>query len=101
MKKRLDDEIKQELLELNFRPSSIGLVYWIEAIRYQERHMLTYEMMDIYDFIAKKYKVSVTHAERNMRYAMETAKKKIQVKYHYHDKINAQVFLGLIRFKLI
>lgn len=101
MKKKLEDDIKQELLELNFRASSIGLVYWIEAIRYFKRHMLTYEMMDIYNFIAKKYNISVTHAERNMRYAMETAKKKIQEKYHYYDKINAQTFLGLIRFKLI
>ena len=101
MKKELEKNIKQELMELNFRASSIGLVYWIEAIRYFERHILTYEMMDIYNFIARKYKSTIKLVERAMRYAMEPAKKKIQEKYHYYDKIDAKTFLGLIRFKLI
>lgn len=101
MKKRLEDDIKQELLELNFRASSIGLVYWIEAIRYFEKNMRTYEMMDIYYHIAKKYKSTIKLVERAMRYTLEPAKKNIQEKYHYYDKINTQTFLGLIRFKLI
>ena len=95
------DEIKKELLELEFNADSIGLVYWVEAIRYIKDNPLSWDTMDIYEYIAQKYETTVTRAERNLRNAIAPAKKNIQEKYNYYRPIRNQTFLNLIRFKLI
>lgn len=96
-----EDEIKRELLELNFNVNSIGLVYWLDAIRYMKNHVATWEMIDIYNYIAKKRESTYKNVERAMRYAIFPAKKNIQEKYHYYGRIKPETYLGLIRFKLI
>lgn len=94
-------DIKQELLELNFNVDSIGIVYWIEAIKFVKSHPLNWDMMDLYESIAIMYDTSISKVERNMRFAIAPAKKNIQKKYGYNNQIKNQTFLDLIRFKLI
>lgn len=97
----MENEIKNELLELGFNLDSVGIIYWVEAIKYVEEHPLWWDIYDIYEYIAEEFKTSVTAAERNLRTAIKPAKKNIQEKYNYFRPIKNQTFLHLIRFKLI
>lgn len=95
------DEIKKELLELNFNVDSIGIIYWIESIKFIKENPLNWNMIDIYEYVAKIHNSTKSKIERGMRTAIEPAKENIQKKYGYYAKIRNQTFLDLIRFKLI
>ena len=95
------EEIKRELLELNFDINSKGILYWIEAVRTVKNNPLIWDMLDIYEKTALKYKTTWTAVERAMRHAMQPAIGSIQREYGYYNKINNQTFLNLIRYKLI
>lgn len=95
------NEIKQELLELGFDVDSIGIVYWIDAIKYSKANPLEWKMGIIYEFIAEKYNSTTARVERAMRHSMTSAIENIQKKYGYYNKIKNSTFLNLIRFKLI
>lgn len=101
IKKKFMEDIKQELLELNFNVDSVGIVYWIDAIKFIKNNPLVWDMCDIYIHIAKIHKTTNTRVERCMRFAINPAKENIQKKYGYYSKIKNQTFLDLIRFKLI
>lgn len=94
-------KIKEELLRLNFRIESVGIIYWTEAIRIMMKNPLIYNMGEIYEKIAKKYKTTACSVERLMRYALEPAKKNIQNEYKYYNKITITTFMDLIRFEII
>lgn len=72
------NEIKKELLELEFNVNSIGLIYWVEAIKHIQKNPLCWDVMDIYDYIAKKYNTTGINVERCLRHAITPAKKNIQ-----------------------
>lgn len=93
------NDIKNMLLELGFNVNSIGIIYWVEAINYVLRNPLWWDIMDIYDFIAQKYKISISQVERNLRTAIEPAKKHIQDKYKYYKPIKNCTFLNLIKLE--
>lgn len=95
------EDIKQELLELNFNVDSIGIIYWVEAIKLIKNNPLVWDMIDVYEYIAKIYNSTITRVERGMRTAIAPARANIQKKYGYYAKIKNQTFLDLIRFKLI
>lgn len=95
------DEIKQELLELKFNVDSVGIIYWIEAIKLIKKNPLVWDMIDIYENVAKTHNSTKYKVERLMRYAIFPARENIQRKYGYYGKIKNQTFLDLIRFKLI
>lgn len=95
------DDIKQELLELKFNVDSVGIFYWIEAIKFVKENPLVWDMTDIYENVAKIHNATKYKVERLMRYAMLPAMENIQRKYGYYAKIKNQTFLDLIRFKLI
>jgi len=95
------DEIKDELLELGFNVDSIGIIYWVEAIKMMKENFLGWDMTLIYEKIGEKYNTIYTAVERNMRTCIEKAKPNIQKKYNYYKNIKNQTFLSLIRFKLI
>lgn len=101
IKKSFMEDIKNELLELNFNVDSIGIVYWIDAIRFAKNHPLVWDMMDIYEHVAKKHNTTSSKVERGMRTAIKTAKDKIQEKYKYYNKIYNSTYLNLIKYKLI
>lgn len=94
-------KIKEELLKLNFKIESIGTIYWIECIRIMMKNPLIYNMGEIYIKVAKKHKTTPTAIERLMRYALEPAKKNIQKKYKYYNKITITTFMDLVRFEII
>lgn len=94
-------DIKQELLELKFNVDSIGIVYWVDAIKYVKKHPLVWDMMDIYEYVANLHNSTPSRVERGMRTAIAPAKENIQKKYKYYKPIKNQTFLSLIRFKLI
>lgn len=97
------NHIKDELLELNFNADSIGIFYWIEAIKIIKKDPRNIEqgMSIIREIIAKKCNTTATRVERDLRTALEPAKKNIQQKYKYYGKVTQITFLNLIRFKLI
>lgn len=95
------NEIKQELLELKFNVDSVGIIYWIEAIKFIKKNPLVWDMTDIYENVAKIHNSTKYTVERLMRYAMAPARENIQRKYGYYGKIKNQTFLNLIRVKLI
>ena len=100
-KKSFMEDIKNELLELNFNVDSIGIVYWIDAIKIIKNNPLIWDMRDIYEKVAKKNITTSSKVERGMRTAITPAKENIQKKYGYYNKIKNQTFLDLIKFKLI
>ena len=95
------DEIKQELLELGFNVNSVGIMYWIEVIRYAKENPTVWETYSIYEYIANMYNSTASRVERAMRVAITPAIENIQKKYKYYKKIKTSTFLSLIRFKLI
>lgn len=72
------EEIKNELLELGFNVDSIGIMYWIEAIRITKENPLIWNMMDIYEKIAEKYSSTYPNVERAMRHCIKNAIENIQ-----------------------
>ena len=103
IKNKTIEKIKKELLELNFNADSIGLFYWLEAVRiiYTDPRNIEQGMSSIREKIAKKYNTTSASVEREFRTSLEPAKKNIQEKYNYYKKITQITFLNLIRFKLI
>ena len=93
--------IKEELIKLNFRIESVGSIYWVESIKIMMKNPLLYNMGKIYEKIAKKYQTTSYAVERLMRYAIEPAKKNIQRKYNYYNKVTITTFMDLIRFEII
>lgn len=93
--------IKEELIKLNFRIESVGSIYWVESIKIMMKNPLLYNMGKIYEKIAKKYQTTSCAVERLMRYAIEPAKKNIQRKYNYYNKVTITTFMDLIRFEII
>ena len=98
---KIIDEIKQELLELGFNVNSVGIMYWIEAVRYSKENPTVRETYFIYEYVANKYGSTASRVERAMRHAIKDAEKNIQKKYGYYGTIKNSTFLNLIRFKLI
>lgn len=95
------EEMKEKLLTLGFNADSIGITYWIDAIKYIKEHPLWWDIYDIYEYLATKYKISVARVERNLRTAIAPAKKNIQEKYKYYRSIKNSTFLHLIKIELI
>lgn len=93
------EEIKQKLIDLGFRISSSGILYWLDAFQYIKVTPKTYKMMEIYEAISLKRNKSVYAIERAMRYTLEPAKEKIQQKYNYYKNIDNMTFINLIRFE--
>lgn len=101
MQKNEIEETKNELLELGFNVDSVGIVYWVDAIKIVKNNPLIWDMCDIYEKVAKKNITTSTKVERGMRTSIEPAKENIQKKYSYYKPIKNSTFLNLIRFKII
>lgn len=95
------DDIKKELLALGFDVDRIGIIYWVDAIKYVRANYLDWKMCNIYRELAKKYNSTITSVERNMHNTLKPATENIQKKYGYHQPIKNQTFLNLIKFELI
>lgn len=95
------DEIKQELLELGFNVDSVGMLYWIEAIKYIKEKPKIWDILEIYELVAEKCKTTPSRVERGLRTAIEPAKENIKKKYKYNNKIRNQTFLNIMRLKYI
>ena len=95
------EEIKKELLDLGFCISSIGFVYWVDAINIVHINPLELDIMNIYKNIAIQHDTLVSRVERCMRHAIEPAKNNIRKKYGYNGRISNKTYLSLIRYKLI
>lgn len=93
------DEIKRELLELNFDVDSIGVIYWIYAIRLIKKDTLEIETTQIYQELANRYNKSTRSIQRAMIKALEPAKENIKKKYKYDSEIKNQTFLNIMRLK--
>ena len=97
----MEEEIKKELIKLNFRVGSMGIFYWISAIKYVRENPTKWTMAEIYTMLAEKYGTTYVNAERCMRFARNTADKNIQEKYNYAGKITNSVYLKLIKLEML
>ena len=91
--------IKKELKELGFRINSKGFIYWYDAIIYAKTHLGLYDVLYIYEYLAKKHKTTPVNVERTLRYSIAPAKSKIQEKYNCTEKISNRTFINLIKLK--
>lgn len=92
------EEIKQDLIDLQFNVNSRGIEYWITAIElYQnEIHKYSFSMIDMYKVIAKKYDTTYSRVERAMRHAREDAEETIHLVYNYYNKLDTRTVIRLI-----
>lgn len=80
------------LRELQFKITSRGFDYWIEAIMSDD-----ISIMNIYQEIADKYHTTYTNVERCMRTAKEDAIENIQKRYKLDIPLSNIMILRLIR----
>jgi hypothetical protein len=93
------NEDKTKLIELGFNVNSRGFIYWLDAINYLDEHPLWWDIMDIYDYVANKHNSTISRVERDMRTAIEPAKKNIQEYYNYTRRIKNVTFLNLLKIE--
>lgn len=94
----------EELLdEIGFKINLSGYFYWVEAIRHCTEDLdsigYNFDMSELYQYIAKKFKTSVSKAERCMRNAWQVIpnlSEKLKVDY----KLNNGVILALLVRKI-
>ena len=93
-------EIKDELIALNFNLNSRGFDYWVEAIKLYRDYYPTYKQSTIqymYDILSKNFGVKDNQIERSMRYSRnKICDDKIRKKYNYEGKLSNKVVLLLI-----
>ena len=75
MQRELRRKITRYLFSLKMKTNS-GFAYWSEAIFYcvmkeLEGKNKTFKMMDLYEYLAKKFDTTYSKIEKNMRYAKE------------------------------
>ena len=90
---------KELLIELGFRPKSIGIFYWVDSFKFVKENPKTWHIMDIYEAISKKRGKSISAIERAMRYSLEPAKENIRQKYQYYGRMDNMTFINLVRFE--
>lgn len=100
----LKRKISQFLHEIKMKTSSIGFNYWLNAITYSISRQLEegYDiplMAEVYAYLSKKYKRSVSCIEKAMRYAKNQSKY-IEYWYAAGNMKNGQ-FLLIITNKII
>jgi len=94
-------KIQAKAIELGFDVDSIGIIYWIDAIKYSKENPLEWKMGIVYEYIAEKHNSTSARVERAMRHSIIPAIENIQKKYGYYNKVRNSTFLNLIKFKLI
>lgn len=74
--KIIKQKIKQFLIELGINVGLRGFKYWTTAILYAVEKELKGEdfgkMMNLYQYIGKKHKATVSKVEKDMRYIFES-----------------------------
>ena len=75
MQREVRRKITRYLFSLKMKTNS-GFAYWSEAIFYcimkeLEGKNKTFKMMDLYEYLAKKFDTTYSKIEKNMRYAKE------------------------------
>ena len=96
---RIKEKIKQFLIELGIKPHIKGFRYWTTAILYAvEQELEGKELgkfMELYRYVGKKHKSTISKVEKNMRYIFEGKdyQKELNVSY----PINNSAFLFIAR----
>lgn len=93
------DEIKQDLIDLQFNVNSIGIEFWITAIELYQKdiHRYSFSMINMYKEIAENYNTTWSKVERSMRTAVKPAKEIIrQVYNYYYNKLDTRTVIRLI-----
>lgn len=89
--KILFSEVKKELLELNFNVNSIGIIYWIECIKFIKLNPMENNIMEVYKHISEKYKINIPAVERAMRQSMKQAKENIRKKLIIQERLQTKL----------
>ena len=91
------EQIRKILLELQFNVNSKGFDYWIQAIHIYTTFNEKITMEELYKELSFEFAVSRNVIERNMRTAMNTAKKNLSIYFGYNGKITNKSILNLFR----
>lgn len=102
-KKIIQNEIKQFLISIGIKPHIKGFKYWTTAILYAvEQELLGKDLgkfMELYRYVGKKHKATVTKVEKDMRYVFENVDYKMVFNVDY--RITNSAFLFLSREKIL
>ena len=93
------NKINQELIDLGFKISSSGIMYWLDAIDYVKNHPKDLKMMKLYNYISNKHNKTRSAIERAMRISLQGAIPRIKAKYNYTGKITNTAFVNLIKLE--
>ena len=85
-------KIKSILKAMEIKPHLKGHRYWITAISYALKNN-DYKMGELYQFVAKRHKTTISKAEKALRYSQENSKAKEIFDVNY--KLNNSSFLAL------
>ena len=104
MKFNIRREVKNILKTIGVKPSLNGYYYWPSAVEYaMKRGQLNYKVCgDIYEGVAKEYKVTASKVERSMRTVTDGCQTRIKRYFDYEDeKIKNKDFLALLIEKIL
>ena len=102
-KNKIQKEIKQFLISIGIKPHIKGFRYWTTAILYAvEQELLEKDLgkfMELYRYVGKKHKATVSKVEKDMRYVFENVDYKRVFNVDY--RITNSAFLFLAREKIL
>lgn len=91
------EQLRQELYKLGFKPDCKGFEYWIYALNYfRENRGKRFNMETLYEEIAVQFKKTRITVERNMRTAVGDARKNISEKYMIYIRLTNSRILYIL-----
>ena len=95
------EKIENELIDLDLPLQGDSFMYWRELLSYVDKKKIEmFEMFDLYNYLAKYYKKSLTSVERILRIGTEKMKKRIKEKYNINTKITNETIIRLFQIKV-
>lgn len=99
--KKLKEIIENELIDLNLPLQGDSFVFWTELLLYiKHKNIETFDMIKLYQQIAKRYKKTGHCVERSLRRGTLKMQNRIQEKYKINTKITNETVLRLFQIKV-
>lgn len=88
----------RELIKLGFNINSIGLDYWLMAIKYYQSRNINNDLKigDIYKYVADMFNTEWTRVEKNMRFAKIGAIDNLKHYFDYQGTMTNKTLLKLL-----
>lgn len=96
-------KVKQLLFEIGIMPHLQGFKYWTTAVLYilelERKDEELAKFMNVYQYVGRKHKATVSKVERAMRYAYQDLN--LKEKFGITRSINNSALLFLIKEKIL